>query len=44
MATPGAVGLDLRSCADQQKAIAPGERLLIGTGIAIEPKEPGVAG
>jgi dUTP pyrophosphatase len=43
-ATPGAVGLDLRSCAEEEQAIPPGQRRLIASGLAIEPREPGVAG
>ncbi|MDR2075487.1 MAG: dUTP diphosphatase [Desulfovibrio sp.] len=43
-ATPGAVGVDLRSCAEREEPIPPGERRLIGTGIAIEPMAPGIAG
>jgi dUTP pyrophosphatase len=43
-ATAGAVGVDLRSCAEGEEPIPPGERRVIGAGIAIEPEEPGIAG
>ena len=35
-ATPGSAGMDLRACIDRAQTIAPGERALIPTGIAIE--------
>ncbi|KAB1443795.1 dUTP diphosphatase [Pseudodesulfovibrio senegalensis] len=44
-ATSHSVGLDLRACFDQEYLeIGPGERRTIGTGIAIDVREPGVAG
>jgi len=35
-ATAGSAGMDLSACIDEEKTIAPGELLLIPTGIAIE--------
>ncbi len=45
-ATGDSAGVDLRACIrdDQEFVIGPGERAAIGTGIAIEPGAPGVAG
>lgn len=45
-ATAGAVGVDLRACLPQGEpvTIAPGERRMIPTGIAIEADPPGIAG
>ena len=45
-ATAGAVGIDLRACPADGEAVAipPGERRAIGSGLAIEPLMPGVAG
>ena len=44
-ATPGSVGLDLRACLETDELIIPaGERLVIPTGIAVEPLTPGIAG
>jgi dUTP pyrophosphatase len=34
-ATPGSAGLDLRACTDHAQTIAPGETLMIPTGMAI---------
>ncbi|MBT9098251.1 dUTP diphosphatase [Methylovulum psychrotolerans] len=42
-ATPGSAGLDLRACLDQTTVIAPGETLLIPTGLAIYIGDPGLA-
>lgn len=43
--TSHSVGLDLRACIDHDYIeIEPGQKTTIGTGIAIEIKEPGVAG
>ncbi len=39
-ATEGSAGMDLSACIDEAKAIAPGELLLIPTGIAIEIPSP----
>lgn len=41
--TPGSAGLDLRACLDQATEIAPGQTLLVSTGIAIHIKDPGYA-
>lgn len=45
-ATEASAGVDLRAClpVDQPATIAPGERRMIPSGIAIEPMQPGVAG
>jgi dUTP pyrophosphatase len=44
-ATPSSAGLDLRACFDEESLrIEPGERRAIGSGVAIEILEPGVAG
>jgi dUTP pyrophosphatase len=43
--TPLSAGLDLRACFDAERiVIAPGERAAVGTGLAMEILEPGVAG
>ena len=39
--TPGTAGVDLRACLDEQVTLAPGETILIGTGIAIHLEDPG---
>lgn len=41
--TEGAAGLDLRACLDAPAAIAPGETLLVSSGIAIHIADPGLA-
>ncbi len=44
-ATINSAGLDLRACLElEEAAIAPGARLAVGSGIAVEPMAPGVAG
>ena len=40
--TPGSAGVDLRACLDEPVTLAPGETILIGTGIAIHLEDPGV--
>ncbi len=40
-ATPGSAGLDLRACIDAAITIAPGQTILIPTGLAIHIGEPG---
>jgi dUTP pyrophosphatase len=42
-ATPGAAGLDLRACLDQALTLAPGQTMLIPTGLAIHIGDPGLA-
>lgn len=39
-ATPGSAGMDLRACIDRPLSLAPGERTLIPTGIAIQLPSP----
>ena len=41
--TPGAAGLDLRACIDAPLTLAPGETLLVPSGIAIHLADPGLA-
>jgi dUTP pyrophosphatase len=40
-ATPGSAGLDLRACIDAPLTIAPGETVLVPTGLAIHIADPG---
>lgn len=42
-ATPGAAGLDLRACLDEDLTVQPGETHLIPTGLAIHIEDPGLA-
>lgn len=42
-ATPGSAGLDLRACIDAPMVIAPGQTVLIPTGLAIHLADPGYA-
>jgi dUTP pyrophosphatase len=42
-ATSGSAGVDLRALLDEPLEIAPGETRLIGTGVAIHLKDPGLA-
>ncbi|EKE81475.1 dUTP diphosphatase [Idiomarina xiamenensis] len=42
-ATPGSAGIDLRACLPEPLTIAPGETVLIGTGLAIHIADPGLA-
>jgi dUTP pyrophosphatase len=39
--TPGSAGVDLRACIDEPVTLAPGETILIATGIAIHLEDPG---
>ncbi len=39
--TLGSAGVDLRACLDEPVTLAPGETILIGTGIAIHLEDPG---
>lgn len=41
--TPGAAGLDLRACIDEPLTLAPGETVLVPSGIAIHLADPGLA-
>ena len=42
-ATPGSAGLDLRACLDADLVIAPGQAVLIPTGLALHIANPGLA-
>ena len=42
-ATPGSAGLDLRACIDEAMTLAPGQTLLVPTGMAIHLADPGLA-
>ena len=42
-ATAGSAGMDLRACVDADTEIAPGETILIPTGIALHIGDPGLA-
>ena len=42
-ATPGSAGLDLRACLDDALVIAPGQSVLIPTGLAMHIANPGLA-
>jgi dUTP pyrophosphatase len=42
-ATPGSAGLDLRACLDEALRLAPGQTVLIPTGLAIHIADPGLA-
>ena len=42
-ATPGSAGMDLRACIDAPLSIAPGQTVLIPTGLAIHIEDPGLA-
>jgi dUTP pyrophosphatase len=42
-ATPGSAGLDLRACVDAPLVIAPGQTVLIPTGLSIHIGDPGLA-
>jgi len=41
--TPGSAGLDLRACIDQAIEIAPGQTILVPTGLAIYVENPAYA-
>ena len=41
--TEGAAGLDLRACLDAPASVAPGDTLLVSSGIAIHIADPGLA-
>ena len=42
-ATPGSAGLDLRACIDEPLYLAPGQTILVPTGMAIHLADPGLA-
>jgi len=42
-ATDGSAGLDMRACIDEGITVAPGETVLVPTGIAIHVADPGLA-
>jgi dUTP pyrophosphatase len=42
-ATPGSAGLDLRACLAEARVLAPGETMLIPTGLSIHIADPGLA-
>ena len=42
-ATEGSAGLDLRACLDQPIEVAPGQTILVGTGLAMHIADPGLA-
>ena len=42
-ATPGSAGLDLRACVDAPLVLAPGQTVLVPTGLAIHIADPGLA-
>ena len=42
-ATDGSAGLDMRACIDEAITVAPGETVLVPTGIAIHVADPGLA-
>ena len=42
-ATPGSAGMDLRACLKEPLTLAPGDTVLIPTGIAIHLDDPGYA-
>ncbi|RUO76044.1 dUTP diphosphatase [Idiomarina seosinensis] len=42
-ATAGSAGMDLRACLDQPLTVAPGESVLVGTGIAMYIGDPSLA-
>lgn len=42
-ATPGSAGLDLRACIETSMKIAPGQTVLVPTGLAIHLADPGLA-
>lgn len=42
-ATPGSAGLDLRACLEAPVTLAPGDTVLVPTGIAIHLADPGLA-
>ncbi|ABM63061.1 dUTP diphosphatase [Halorhodospira halophila] len=43
-ATDGSAAIDLRACLDEPLALEPGQRRLIGTGLAVNIHDPGLVG
>ncbi|MFP4146374.1 MAG: dUTP diphosphatase [Halorhodospira sp.] len=43
-ATEGAAAMDLRACLSEPQRLAPGERRLFGTGLAVNIHDPGLVG
>ena len=43
-ATPGAAAIDLRACLKAEIGIQPGETVLVGSGIAVNIKDPNIVG
>ncbi len=43
-ATKGAAAIDLRACLENELILEPGETKLIGSGIAVNIKDPGIVG
>ena len=43
-ATDGSAAIDLRACLEEQIGIQPGETVLVGSGIAINIKDPNIVG
>ena len=43
-ATPGSAGMDLRACLDEPLTIAPGETVIVGTGVAVFIRDSGYVG
>jgi len=42
-ATDGSAGMDMRACIDEPITVAPGETVLVPTGLAIHVSDPGLA-
>jgi dUTP pyrophosphatase len=42
-ATAGSAGLDMRACIDEPLTVAPGDTVLVPTGLAIHVADPGLA-
>jgi len=42
-ATDGSAGMDMRACIDEPLTVAPGETVLVPTGLAIHVSDPGLA-
>jgi dUTP pyrophosphatase len=42
--TPGAAAIDLRACLEEEIGIQPGQTVLVGSGIAVNIKDPNIVG